>query len=209
MRKCGVSIITSQGVIDLSNPYEDVMSDILGAFAKFERQMDSLRARELRKTKVLKGEWMGHIPYGYDLAENGGLKVNEREKENFLWICDAIEAGRSLYTICRELNQLGKRVKEGGPLQYTRLKRLLQNKIYAGFIRHGENWHPGNHEAIISEERWEKIQQILSQRSIPTKTEKSEYLLTGLLECSLCGGKVDLTSFNLQRIMTNEPYTRI
>ena len=68
------AIITAQGVIGLSNPYEDVMSDILGAFAKFERQMGSLRARELRKTKVLKGEWMGHVPYGYDLAESGGLK---------------------------------------------------------------------------------------------------------------------------------------
>ncbi len=51
MRKYNVGIITSQGVIDLSNPYEDVMSDILGAFAKFERQMGSLRARELRKNR--------------------------------------------------------------------------------------------------------------------------------------------------------------
>ncbi len=42
---------------------------------------------------------------------------------------------------------------------------LLANPIYIGEIRHKQERHPGQHEAILSKELWERVQQWLNQNA--------------------------------------------
>jgi site-specific DNA recombinase len=50
--------------------------------------------------------------------------------------------------------------KARGGKQFSRgaLYHLLSNPIYLGEIRHKRERHPGQHEAIVSRELWERVQ---------------------------------------------------
>jgi hypothetical protein len=45
------------------------------------------------------------------------------------------------------------------------LYKLLSNPIYVGEIRHGRLRFPGQHEAIVERELWDKVQKLLSQQA--------------------------------------------
>src|ERR1035437_3639247 len=53
------------------------------------------------------------------------------------------------------LQQLLANIREG------LLYHLLSNPLYLGEIRHKHERHPGQHEAIVSRELWERVQQRL------------------------------------------------
>ncbi|WP_171253300.1 recombinase family protein, partial [Acinetobacter baumannii] len=86
------------------------------------------------------------------------------------------------------------------------IKTILQNPIYVGRIRWGQykNWSKrrrkgktepiisiGQHQPIISEDLWNKTQEILQIRShTPQKTHHGSYFLSGLLKCPECGASM-------------------
>ena len=45
------------------------------------------------------------------------------------------------------------------------LYELLSNPIYVGEIRHKQERHPGQHEAILDRKLWEKVQRQLQNRA--------------------------------------------
>lgn len=59
-----------------------------------------------------------------------------------------------------------KGIKSGG-CRFSRgaLYELLANPIYIGEIRHKEERHPGQHEAILPRELWERVQQRLRENA--------------------------------------------
>jgi hypothetical protein len=62
---------------------------------------------------------------------------------------------------------------------------LLRNRLYLGEIRHREQWYPGEHEAIVPDALWKRVQAQLTKnlRAHRNKIrEQSSSLLTGLLE---------------------------
>jgi site-specific DNA recombinase len=57
----------------------------------------------------------------------------------------------------------------GGVKPFSRgaLYHLLSDPIYLGEIRHKHERHPGQHEAIVSRELWERVQQRLQDQGVP------------------------------------------
>ena len=72
----------------------------------------------------------------------------------------------------------------------TNLHSLLTNVIYLGKIDHQGELYQGEHEAIIDEVTWVRVQQILEGNSNNYGNEqrnKHNALLRGLLICGSCG----------------------
>ena len=86
----------------------------------------------------------------------------------------------------------------------TRMKPILTNPVYIGKVRYDvrRNWNEkrrnninlnpiiavGKHDAIISDELWEQVQFMLSQKQgKPSGIYDGEYPLTGILRCPECG----------------------
>jgi site-specific DNA recombinase len=88
----------------------------------------------------------------------------------------------------------------------TTIHRILSSPIYAGFLTYGkrktdpvsgkltkqdkDTWTfvEGEHDAIVSLEVFEKVQNLLSQnQGKPTKSGRT-YLLSCIIRCGLCGG---------------------
>lgn len=54
----------------------------------------------------------------------------------------------------------------GKPCARGALYKLLQTRIYLGEIVHKDASYPGQHDAIISNELWDRVQQLLAQNRV-------------------------------------------
>ena len=96
----------------------------------------------------------------------------------------------------------------------TTIRRILENRVYLGdlvqFKRKNVNYKSkirvkvpeeervickGTHEAIITREEFEKVQQILGKNT-SFKGTKHDYLFKGLLFCAECGARLNVTYSN-------------
>ncbi|MBL8825188.1 MAG: recombinase zinc beta ribbon domain-containing protein, partial [Planctomycetia bacterium] len=84
-----------------------------------------------------------------------------------------------------------KGIAKGG-MEFTRtsLWNLLTNPLYFGQVRHKDNVYAGEHEAIIDEVLWQRVQNQLERNGIHGGREiKNRHgsILKGLLRCVPCG----------------------
>jgi hypothetical protein len=70
--------------------------------------------------------------------------------------------------------------KAGCPPESSRLYQMLANPIYVGEIRHKQVSHPGQHEPIIERSLWQRVQELLKQRSARPRGDATRRT-TGLL----------------------------
>lgn len=122
--------------------------------------------------------WMGgNVPLGYDIPAPGTriLQVNQAEAETVRHIFSRYLKLGSVHALQRELADQGIRSKQritgtgkiygGCPLNRGALFHLLANPIYLGRIRHKGVIHEGGHEAIVSEDLFDKVQQRLATQA--------------------------------------------
>jgi DNA invertase Pin-like site-specific DNA recombinase len=113
--------------------------------------------------------------------------------------------GRTPSSVAVELHGQGLTGRHGAKFSPGQLKRILVNPVYIGTLRYGqkpsgkfarvtdsvisiENAHP----AIIDVQTFNRVQQALQARYKRHKPKQpGKYLLTGLLRCGHCGGRMD------------------
>jgi site-specific DNA recombinase len=65
--------------------------------------------------------------------------------------------------LVQELNAAGHRSKRGKPFDKGTVYKLLNNRTYVGEVEHKHTAYPGEHEAIIERDIWDKIHMILAE----------------------------------------------
>ncbi|MCG8409281.1 MAG: recombinase family protein [Phycisphaerales bacterium] len=175
--------------------------NILLSFAQFEREIIGERTRDKIAAARRKGKWSGGWPVlGYDIdRENRTLIVNEQEAKQVNAIFELYLKHESLIRVASALNRRGWQTKSwttkkgkrkgGGSFDKSNVNYLLSNVIYRGQVRHRDDVYEGEHQAIIDETTWAKVQSILA-RNAKTKgavvRNKHGALLKGLLRCKAC-----------------------
>jgi DNA invertase Pin-like site-specific DNA recombinase len=145
--------------------------NVLLSFAQFEREVIGERIRDKVAASKRKGIWMGGlVPLGYDVHQRK-LVVNPDEALSVRRIFECYLELGSVRLLKRELDRRGttskikvsKSGEASGGKAFSRgaLYHLLSNPIYIGEIPHKNERHPGQHEAIISQELWAEVQQQL------------------------------------------------
>ena len=61
------------------------------------------------------------------------------------------------------------RTKRGKPVDKGYLYKLLNNQTYLGMAVHKGTAYPGEHEAIIDQDLWDKVHAILPRTSAPAR----------------------------------------
>jgi len=68
---------------------------------------------------------------------------------------------------------------------------ILHNAFYAGKVKHRDQVLPGSHQALVSEDLYQAVQEALKRNSGRSETlhprPEREYLLKGLIRCAHCG----------------------
>ncbi|KMK77956.1 recombinase family protein [Alkalihalobacillus pseudalcaliphilus] len=186
---------------------------MLAVIAEFERDNIAQNVKMGMLARAKEGSWNGGQVLGYDVVSVPGenrkrklskLVVNPTEAQTVRKIFNLYVEGNGYKFIANKLNKEGHRTKKNKDFSINGVKTILCNPIYAGFIRYNvrRDWnekrrnninpHPviekGQHEAIITDEVWEKAKSIMANRSgKPNRIHDGEFPLTGIMKCPACG----------------------
>ena len=106
---------------------------IMSSLAQMERELIGERTKDALSHKIIKGELVGSVPFGYNLAEDGKTLVEDpREQEAVALAQDLRGKGWSYRHIARELNERGYRSKEGHTFCHTKVISLLKYQARRG-----------------------------------------------------------------------------
>ena len=217
----GVSFVSTSQPFNTTNSIGRLTLNVLLSFAQFEREIIAERTRDKIRAARRKGKWTGGIPIlGYDVDLSGGrLVVNEDEAGRVQDIFRLYVAQESLISTIRELRgrgwttkswvtKKGKR-KIGNYFDKVSLCRLLRNPVYAGKIPCNGELHPGEHQAIIDPDLWERTQSLLQRHGgVHERAPRVHYgaLLSGILYCTSCQSLMVHTHTSKQRVMRYRYY---
>ena len=168
--------------------------NVLLSFAQFEREVSAERIRDKIAASKQKGMWMGgNPPVGYDIKDRK-LVVNKDEAKAALYLFERYKDTGCVSGLKKELdsnNVLSRRRRTAkgnsvGGRRYSRgaLYAILQNPIYIGEIRHKDKTYKGQHEAIIPEDLWNEVQELLKNGGNATRgisKPQQTNLLKGIL----------------------------
>ena len=170
--------------------------------------------------------------YGYNYDKSiKNFVVNEEEAKMVKLIFDMYLKGAGTMKIAKFLNEKGLLSKLNKRWGSTRIAEILANPFYLGHLTQGKmqsidvtikklehldksKWyiHKNNHEAIISEETFQKAQAEAKKRSDYLKKSKEEYqklfkatrhsgkhLFSNLVKCKLCGSSCNARQIKARR----------
>jgi site-specific DNA recombinase len=145
-----------------------------------------------------KGIWQGRVPFAYATDDERHLILGDpAEIELVRRMFREYLAGRSLRSICHQLNDEGLSVLNAGrgwcP---TGLRDKLVNPVYAGIFRWNDIEIRDHHPAIIDVATFERVQRLLGERQRLTtpQLDGGGFLFTSLLRCGKCGGVMSGTN---------------
>ena len=197
----GCDFVSMSENFDTSTPFGRAMIGILAVFAQLEREQIKERMGMGKEARAKEGKWGGGSsePIGYDydpLTEE--LYINEYEKMQIEEAVELFMKGTPLRTICNLFHNKGYtyrgksgRVSEWDP---KRLKYVFANKLYLGYMKHNDEWYKGSHTPIMTEETFEKLQNLLAMRKEKyaghtKKCMTQTTYLGGMLFCKQCGAR--------------------
>ena len=158
--------------------------NILLSFAQFEREVTGERIRDKIAAWRKKGMWMGGaVPLGYDVRDRK-LVVNDAEAATVRMMFERFLAVGSATVLSRELTGAGMTSKRGKLIDKGYLYKVLSRPVYVGDAVYKGTVYPGEHDAIISRELWDKVHSIIQQsprgRAANTRA-RTPALLKGLI----------------------------
>ncbi|TWT51078.1 DNA-invertase hin [Rubripirellula amarantea] len=201
--KYGVSFVSVTQQFNTTHSMGRLTLNILLSFAQFEREIIGERIRDKLAANCRRGQWTGGYPVlGYDVDRTERppkLVVNAEEAVQVRRIFTLYLELKSLMAVATELEKLGWRnkvwttkkgdAKGGREFDNGSVHALLTNPIYIGRIKHKSETFAGQHDAIVDDLIFERVQSQLranhNNRSsrLPTK---SGGLLKGIIRCPQC-----------------------
>ncbi len=161
------------------------------AFGQSKYYVDSLSENTKRglRQKVRRGEYPGLAPIGYlNDVRTKTIIVNRKGSKIIKQVFELYSQGNStLDDISNFLAQHGIRTRGNKPFKRDKISFILSNPFYYGHFRYAGELHEGKHEPIIAKKLFDKVQEVLKQRSKPQRKEKIPKAYTGLFHCGECG----------------------
>jgi DNA invertase Pin-like site-specific DNA recombinase len=172
----GVSFVSVTQSFNTTTSMGRLTLNMLLSFAQFEREVTGERIRDKIAASKARGMWMGgRPPLGYEVRDRK-LEIVDEEAETVRHIFRRYSELGSVFDLRDDLAaaritakrhvSVGGNVTGGGVLERGALYHLLQNRLYRGEIDHKGMIHPGQHEAIVDEDLWNKVQAVLGENRV-------------------------------------------
>lgn len=151
--------------------------NVLLSFAQFEREVTGERIRDKFAASKKKGMWMGGPqPLGYDVKDRK-LIINKSEAEIIRFIYEYYlnnKPNEPLWKLLEILkskdwknksytSQKGNKII-GKEFTLNQIYSILRNPLYNGKMKHKSEVYEGEHEAIVNDELWNKVQDKICKR---------------------------------------------
>lgn len=212
LKQLGIRLLAAADPIAEGGAAGDLIVNILGAVNQFERELTGERIYHHNRELAKKGKWTGGsrppLGYNYD-KKTKTISVVPEEAEVIRQIFETFKRTQGTSTAAWTLNSLGYKTRDGLSWSPQLVHNVLTNPFYTGKVRYGyrkaiitetgKKWckpgnnyeiFPGEHEALVSEEDFEFIQDIFRRKDTFKKQSSRVYVFTGIFKCSMCGGPV-------------------
>lgn len=161
--RTGVTFVSVTQQFNTTTSMGRLTLNILLSFAQFEREVTAERIRDKVAASRKKGIWMGGVPpYGYRV-ENRKLVIDPERAEHVCWMLARFVEIGSATELARQIDQRGLLTPNGNRKDKKYLYRVLNNRVYIGEAVHMGESYPGEHEAILDRETWDKVHTILQE----------------------------------------------
>ena len=189
-------LLTVVDAIDTTTP---IGQAIMGIFvAQAEQESLNTSARVKAKWEVMARQGKPHVGGSRCFGFNRDYTINEEEAGVARRIVDEFIGGAALSRIARELNEAGVATASGKRWYASTLRQWMCSPRIAGLRKHNEELHKGTWEAIIPERRWIQAMAEIDKNRLPAaRSSERVHLLTGLLFCGVCGGKLRHARFRM------------
>ena len=201
--KCGVDVVSITEPL-IAGPFGSLIERIIEWMDEFYSIRLSQEVKRSMAVNAQRGKLQCTASFGYRIKD-GALVPDPEEADLVRRIFDSFLAGKGLYPIARELNDLGVRTHRGNEFENRTVEYILRNPVYTGKLR----WNPtgrtrrdfsneniiiadSGHEPLVTQETWDAAQRRLDEvkaqwgyKARPTTDLKS--WLSGLVRCSACG----------------------
>lgn len=203
--KYKVAFKSATEVYDTTSAIGRLFLTLVAALAQWERENLAERVRFGMEEMVRQGKRPGgNVNYGYK-SVSGKIFPVESEATVIREIFDRYEINQGIRSIQRWLEE----EKIPAPKKKwstTTINYILRNPIYIGKIRwnlrkkgtgktNQEIIVEGNHESIISESQFLRVQKLLDKRrSLAPVAATSDFIFAGITRCGKCGYSMSGTS---------------
>lgn len=208
LKKHGCRLVSATEDLSEETPSGRLKTNIVMSVNEYERDNTSEKIHLKLVEQAKRGMWTGgNIPYGYSYdTELQGLTLLPEEAAVLRRIYEQAAQLVSLTDIANALNAEGIRTRarirqrRDGTRHNIGLKRfrtdilrrLIQRPLYVGRVRmHGVEY-PGQHEAIVPLELWERANAAIAKALQPPRCrlrarDKNFHVLKGIAVCGCCG----------------------
>ena len=204
---------------------EGYMADAMEAITDIMNEVQVRQSGEDISTKMLNkaksGGTTGRAKLGYlnvrrevDGYQVNAIAIDPKRAPLMQWAFEQYATGDySLVQLLHELTELGLTTRRTAkwaeqPLSRTRLAELLRDPYYIGMVPYKGEVYPGRHEALISPELFQRVQEVMDARMQRTQRDMvHNHYLRGMLECGRCKAKGRRRQLIYSRVSKGEQYT--
>lgn len=155
--------------LDMSSPTGRMFFHILGSFAQFYREPLAENVKMGMAQARAQGRWTNRPPTGYDLDD--GLLVPNADAATIVRIFEMRASGATQPEI-----------EDATGVKHSTVVAILRNQAYIGQMRHKDEWLPGAHEPLITQELWDA-----AHRGRTPGVRRGRDLMSGRVRCGGCG----------------------
>ena len=194
LRRYKVELCSVKEPID-NTPAGKLFGSMLGAFAEFDNDVRSERALGGMKASFKAGRWVWAAPLGYRNGHGKGEPSLVPDQDRALLVANFFEliaAGKKASEALAHVNALGLRTLKGRPVPMWTAAKWLKKPLYCGILE-SSKWGisiKGDFQPIVSEELFQRVQDVLSGRApatVPHRRQNEQFPLRGALLCHACG----------------------
>jgi site-specific DNA recombinase len=205
IKKAGAKLLSVKEPIGEDTSHGIMLEGVMAAVAAARRIEISDDVKRTIKRKIEVGGTHGLAPIGYlnvrePLPQGGEVRTVAIDHERapiIVWAFETYATG--LYSLsdmvvlleARGLYTRATRRRAPRPLGLSRVHKLLGNPYYAGFVTHQGHVYEGRHEALVSQELFDKVQAVLvAHRHSGERDRRHLHYLKGTIRCGTCGSQL-------------------
>ena len=175
LKKAGVQLHYAAESVP-EGPEGIILESLLEGLAEYYSADLRQKVERGMKESLKKGQYPGHLPFGYMKDKQKNVLINEEQAEIVREVFRLHIEGHSIAEILQILTNKGIFMKNGS------IYRILTNKHYLGeFEMYGIKVQV---PPIITEEMWEMSSEMMEK---PKSRAKVDYQFSGKMVCSECG----------------------
>ena len=187
---------------DFTSPTDRLFLTFLSALNQYYVDLLKMHTRKGKLERARQGLYNSSIaPYGYQHTGDADTppQIVETEAPAVRQLFARYATGKYSYQDSAAwLTDAGYRTRAGKHFSKDTIADMIRNPFYKGYVRYSQGQHaqdaaqlfPGQHDALIDEDVWERCRQIREQRRSAPRTYQPSYrvyLLNGLINCDVCG----------------------